>query len=112
MRVQKIPQSAYKSYTLRLRARRKGCECFDRDGYLAMFQAKSPQSETILISNLVISHPKSMFANSKKSLDQSEQRAEMFAINQFKSKVNESFDEKFPIRAISSLQIPQPSPPC
>ena len=48
----------------------------------------------------------------KKPLDQSEQRAEMFAINQFKSKVNESFDEKFPIRAISSLQIPQPSPPC
>jgi len=75
-----------------------------------MFQAKSPQSETILISNLEISHP--MFANSKKSLDQSEQRAEMFAINQFKSKVNESFDEKFPTRAISSLQIPQPSPPC
>ena len=48
----------------------------------------------------------------KKPLDQSEQRAEMFAINQFKSKVNESFDEKFPTRAISSLQIPQPSPPC
>ena len=56
--------------------------------------------------------PKVDVCKSKKSLDQSEQRAEMFAINQFKSKVNESFDEKFPTRAISSLQIPQPSPPC